>query len=287
MNDYAFSVDLGGTTANFSVFNSDEIISTWTVATPQDNVLDMIESEITGRIKELQLKSSDVKAIVIGVPGTVKEGVVQECINLNLPKTDISLIFESKLNIKTIVLNDVNLLALGEAQNYSSLFLVTLGTGIGSGLIVNGQIVEGFNGVAGEIGHIYLDSKTPEENASARGLVKTMKKYLESNNIESSLNDFDDFTAEDMFNQAELGDEVALNIINEIYFKFGKLLAVICSAFDPEVVIISGGVSNAGDLLLNPIKDGFNEVAFKETEIRISQLKEKAAICGAMKIIDF
>ena len=287
MNDYAFSVDLGGTTANFSVFRSDKIISVWTVDTPQDNVLDMIESEITGRIKKLKLQSSDVKAIVIGVPGSVKDGAVQECTNLNLPETYVSQILESRLDIKTIVLNDVNLLALGEAENYSSLFLVTLGTGIGSGLIVNGQIVEGFNGAAGEIGQIYLDSKTPEEYASARGLVRTVQKHLESSSDDSSLRDFDDFTAEDIFNQAGLGDEFALNIINDIFFKFGKLLAVICSAFDPEVVIISGGVSNAGDLLLNPIKKGFREVAFKETEIRISKLKEKAAVYGAMKIIDF
>ena len=78
---------------------------------------------------------------------------------------------------------------------------------------------------------------------------------------------------------------MALKIIGEVYFKFGKLLAVICSAFDAEVIIISGGVSNAGDLLLNPIKKGFSEVAFKNTEIRISDLKEKAAVYGAMKIV--
>ena len=77
-----------------------------------------------------------------------------------------------------------------------------------------------------------------------------------------------------------------LKIIRDVYLKFGKLLAVICSAFDQEVIIISGGVSNAGDLLLDTIKEGFSEVAFGKTEICISELKEKAAIYGAMRIVD-
>ena len=185
-----------------------------------------------------------------------------------------------------IVLNDVNLQAIGEAINRSNLFLVAIGTGIGAGLVINGQLVEGYNGAAGEIGFISLDSTTTEQNASARGIVNTAENYLTSNDDCSSLRDFENFTAKDIFTQAKLGDEVALKIISDTYFKFGKLLGVICSAFDPEVIIISGGVSNAGDILLNIIKKGFNEVAFKKTEIQISQLKENAAVLGAMKIVD-
>jgi glucokinase len=164
--------------------------------------------------------------------------------------------------------------------------MVTIGTGIGAGLVINSQLVEGHNGAAGEIGLISLDSSTPEQNASANGLVKTVNDYLKSNDEYTSLRDFENFTAKDIFTQAKLGDEVALKIIGDTYFKFGKLLGVICSAFDPEVIIISGGVSNAGDMLLDIIKKGFNEVAFKKTEIQISQLKEKAAVLGAMKIVD-
>ena len=286
MGNYACSIDLGGTTSNFSVFISDEIICEWTVPTPKDNVIDMLECEIKYKITKLNLKSTDFKAIVIGIAGIVKDGIVLQAINLNLSECDFAHLLQSRLNIKVIVLNDVNLQAIGESKNYSSLFLVTIGTGIGAGLIVNNQIVEGHNGAAGEIGHIYLDSKTPEENASAKGLVKTAENYLDSHNDHSSLRDFETFTAEDIFAQAKIGDEVALKIVNEVYFKFGKLLAVICSAFDPEVIIISGGVSNAGDLLLDIIKKGFSEVAFNNTEIRISSFKEKAAIYGAMKIVE-
>ena len=93
------------------------------------------------------------------------------------------------------------------------------------------------------------------------------------------------FTAKDIFNHAKTGDEAALKIIRDIYFQFGKMLAVITSAIDPEVIIISGGVSNAGDLLLDIIMEGFNEVAFKNTEILISEMKEKATVYGAMKIV--
>ncbi|MDO5859706.1 ROK family protein [Methanobrevibacter sp.] len=286
MRNYAFSIDLGGTSTNFSVFISDEIISEWWVPTPKDNILEMLENEIKNEIAKLKLKSTDFKAIVIGIAGIVKEGIVEKAINLNLSGCDFGGLLQSRVNIKVIVLNDVNLQALGESKDYTSLFLVTIGTGIGAALIVNGHIVEGHNGAAGEIGHIYLDSKTPEENASAVGLVQTAKNYLKSNNDYSSLRDLETFTAKDIFEQARIGDEVALKIIHEIYFKFGKLLAVICSAFDPEVIIISGGVSNAGDLLLDTINEGFMEVAFKDSEICISEMKEKAAVYGAMRIVD-
>ena len=234
----------------------------------------------------MNLKSSDFKAIVLGIASIVKDGIVVEAINLNMSNIDFGWILQSKVNIKTIVLNDANLQAIGESIQYNNLFLVTIGTGIGAGLILNNQLVEGYNGFAGEIGHIYMDSKTPEENASAGGLVKTAQNYLTSNDNYSRLRNFETLTAEDIFNQAQSGDEAALKIINNVYFNFGKLLAVICSAFNPEILIISGGVSNAGDLLLNPIKRGFDEVAFVKTEICISHLKEKAAVCGAMKIVD-
>lgn len=286
MRDYAFSIDLGGTTTNFSVFISDEIISEWTVQTPKDNIIDMLEDEIRSEITRLNLKSTDFKVIVVGIAGIVKDGIVIKAINLNLSEYDLSGVLESRLDINVIVLNDVNLQAIGESKDYSSLFLVTLGTGIGAGLIINDMLVEGHNGAAGEIGHIYLGSKTPEENASARGLVKTTENYLKSHDDFSSLRDLKSFTARDVFNHAKAGDDVALKIIRGIYFKFGRLLAVISSAFDPEVIIISGGVSNAGDLLLDIIREGFNEVAFKNTEILISEMKEKATVYGAMKIVN-
>lgn len=286
MNSYAFSVDLGGTTTNFSVFRSHEVITAWTVKTPKNNIIDLLECEINAKISELKLENTDFKAVVVGIAGIVKDGIVGKAINLNLPECDFGGVLQTRIGIKVIVLNDVNLQAIGEAINWNNLFLVTIGTGIGAGLVINSQLVEGHNGAAGEIGLISLDSSTPEQNASANGLVKNVNDYLKSNDEYSSLRDFENFTAKDIFTQAKLGDEVALKIIGDTYFKFGKLLGVICSAFDPEVIIISGGVSNAGDILLNIIKKGFNEVAFKKTEIQISQLKEKAAVLGAMKIVD-
>lgn len=286
MNDYAFCVDLGGTASKFSLFISDEIICEWMISTSKNNIADVLESEIRNKMDELRLESSDFKAVVIGVAGIVNEGIVSYAINLNLSDYDLGHILQSRLGIKVIILNDVNLQAIGEASNYSSLFLVTIGTGIGAALMINGQLVEGYNGCAGEIGFICLDSMTPEENASAKGLVKTVQNYLKSNNDDSLLRDFETFTAEDIFNQAKIGDAVALKIVRDVYFRFGKLLAVICSAFDPEVIIISGGVSKAGDLLLDIIKEGFSEVAFKNTEILLSDLREKAAVFGAMKIVE-
>lgn len=286
MNDYAVSIDLGGTTTKFSLFILDEIICEWTSPTPKNDIVGMLEYEIKNKMGKLKLENTDFKAIVIGVAGIVKDGIVSYAINLNLRDYDLGGILQSRLGIKVIILNDVNLQAIGEATDYSSLFLVTIGTGIGAALMINGQLVEGYNGMAGEIGFVNLDSKTLQENASAGGLVKTAENYLKSNDDYSSLRDLETFTAKDIFNQAKLDDEMALKIVNDVYFKFGKLLAVICSAFDPEVIIISGGVSNAGDLLLDIIKEGFNDVAFRNTEIVLSGLKEKAAVLGAMNIVE-
>ena len=285
MKEYAFSIDLGGTTANFSLFSRDGIKSVWTVPTPESDIAGMIESEILNKIEELNMQGSDFKAVVIGIAGVVKNGIVLEAANLKGIEPDIAGILESRLGIETIVLNDVNLLALGESVNYDNLFLVTIGTGIGAGLVINNRIVEGFNGAAGEIGHIYLESETPEENASAKGLVKTVQNYLKSNETPSKLRNFNNLTAKEIFHQGELGDEVALQIIYNIYFKFGKLLGVICSAFDPEVIIISGGLSNAGNLLIDPIRDGYHRTAFKKCEIKTSEFKEKAAVYGAFRLI--
>lgn len=286
MRNYAFSVDLGGTTTNFSVFISDEIISEWTVPTPKDNLIVMVEDEIKSEIARLKLKSTDFKAIIIGIAGTVTDGIVKYAINLNLSDCDFGGVLQSRIGIKVIVLNDVNLQAIGESKNYSNLFLVAIGTGIGAGLILNGQIVEGHSGAAGEISHVYFGSQTPHENASSMGLVKTTKDYLKSHDNHSSLRDLETLTAKDIFNHAKAGDEVALKIIRDIYFNFGKMLAVISSAFDPEVIIISGGVSNAGDILRDIICEGFNEVTFINTEILISNMKEKATVYGAMRVVD-
>ena len=166
----------------------------------------MIISQIRNEMAKMELKSTDFKAVVVGIAGIVNDGIVRKAINLNLTDCDFGDVLESRLNINVIVLNDVNLQAIGESINYSNLFLITIGTGIGAGLIINGQLVEGHNGMAGEIGHIYLDSKTPEENASAVGLVKTLENYLKSNDDYSSLRGFETFTAEDVFNQAKIGD---------------------------------------------------------------------------------
>lgn len=271
---------------NFSVFISDEIISEWTVPTPKDNLIVMVEDEIKSEIARLKLKSTDFKAIIIGIAGTVTDGIVKYAINLNLSDCDFGGVLQSRIGIKVIVLNDVNLQAIGESKNYSNLFLVAIGTGIGAGLILNGQIVEGHSGAAGEISHVYFGSQTPHENASSMGLVKTTKDYLKSHDNHSSLRDLETLTAKNIFNHAKAGDEVALKIIRDIYFNFGKMLAVISSAFDPEVIIISGGVSNAGDILRDIIREGFNEVTFINTEILISNMKEKATVYGAMSVVD-
>lgn len=257
MKKYYISVDLGGTSIKFGLFDSENrILKKWKIATNPKTAIEDIAIEI--------MKFNNVFGVVIGVPGPVKKGVVLKCFNLDWGKVPVQEILESKLDLPVFVLNDANLQALGESDGYESLFLVTLGTGIGGAYILNDEIVEGFRGCAGEIEHYNSMN------------LKASKKGLESY--------FKNLTAEEIIEKAQYDDE-CYKVVHEEFYNLGKMIALACLIVDPEIVIIGGGLSNAGEFLLNEIKEGFDAHSFTDIPIRLSAQVDDAAIRGAQKII--
>lgn len=310
MKKYAFGVDIGGTSVKIGFFETNgNLLETWEIPTRlEDNgghILEDIKCAVEEKCKENQLEISDLEGIGMGIPGPVgQDGTVYTCINLGWPTFNVVKEMESIMGCKVRVGNDANVAALGEmwqggGKGHHSIVMVTLGTGVGGGVIINDQIVCGFNGAAGEIGHILtkLDETECcacgnkgclEQYASANGLVKLTKKYLKENNSDSLLRNMDSFTTKDICSAAKDGDEVANLMIDTIAEMLGRGCALIGVVVNPEAFIIGGGLSNAGSQIIDPIQKYYKQYAFyamKETSFKKATLGNLAGIYGAVKLI--
>lgn len=201
--------------------------------------------------------------------------------------------------------NDANVAALGEmwqggGKGYRNMVMVTLGTGVGGGIIINEHILAGINGAAGEIGHIPMrDDETEtcgcgkkgclEQYASATGIVRMTKEYLEKNpNVKTTLKEMVEFTAKDIFDAAKNGDKAALIMVDEVGCMLGKALASIACTVNPEVFVIGGGMAKAGDILLDAIKKYYTQYVFHaacETIFKHAELSNNAGIYGGVRLV--
>lgn len=304
MKLYAFGVDIGGTTVKLGLFQTDGVLlEKWQIPTrTEDNgayVLTDVLSSIWGMLTNRAISWNEIEGIGMGVPGPVDdEGTVHRCVNLgwgvfNIPEA----VKKLEPGISRIqVSNDVNAAALGElwkggAQGRNSAFLVTLGTGIGGGLVLNDRIVNGANGGAGEIGHFCVEPEEPEQcscggygcleqYASARGLLRCAKKAMP--------NAPENISAKTVCDMARRGDPTALNLLDQLGRKLGWTLTAVAGSVDPEVFVIGGGLSHAGDVLLNKIEYYYRKYAFhafRDTEFVLAELGNDAGIYGCVKML--
>ena len=307
---YGFGADLGGTTCKLGLFTTDgELIDKWEIPTDisnnGENILKDISDSIHGKMVEKDLTRDMITGIGIGVPGAVTpDGIVNRCVNLGWGVLPIEkeLAELSGLNVKAA--NDANIAALGESwvgsgRGTDSLVMVTLGTGIGGGVVINGKILVGHNGAAGEIGHINVNEDELEEcgcgnhgcveqYASATGIVRVANRRLAQTQRASKLREIEGFTAKDVFDLAKDGDELALEIVRDICSLLGKMIAKVCNVLNPEVVLIGGGVSRAGQIIIDELQDGFYSQVFhasRETDIRLASLGNDAGIYGGMRLV--
>lgn len=298
---YGFGVDVGGTTIKMGLFSEDgNLLEKWEIKTNTENggakILDDICEAVSEKISSKGILRENVAGIGIGVPGPViPNGTVLKCVNLGWGVFNIEKELSEKAGFPVKAANDANIAALGEAwqgagKNYDSIIMVTLGTGVGGGIIIDGKILPGIFGAAGEIGHIKVSSEEVlcgcgntgclEQYASATGIVRLSKKYLPEG---SSLK-----TAKDIFDSAASGDKVALEIIEEVGCILGTALANLACVMNPEMIVIGGGVSKAGDILLDVVKKHFLKRCFhacEKTEIAIASLGNDAGIYGGAKLI--
>lgn len=313
MAKYGFGLDLGGTTCKCGLFtNEGELLDKWEVPTDTSNggvnILKNLAAAVKEKMAEKNITAEEVSGVGIGIPGPVSgDGVVNRCVNLGWGVFNVETEFSDELGgIKVKAGNDANVAALGEAwmgaaKDYSSSVMVTLGTGVGGGVIINDQIITGAAGAAGEIGHIrvnYTEEMTCgcgnhgclEQYCSATGIARLAKIRLAMNEDESGLRAIptENIDAKAVFDEAKKGDVVAKEVVKRACEYLAQGLQVISSVVNPEAFVIGGGVSKAGQMLIDEVEYRFNQIAFhgcRNTKIILAILGNDAGIYGAMKLI--
>ena len=279
MKKYAFGVDIGGTTIKIGLFEtSGNLIEKWEIPTrTQENgtyILNDIAEAIAAKLAEKNISEKEIEGIGVGVPGPVgDDGTVYKCVNLGWSVFNVAIELERKTGFKVKVGNDANVAALGEmwqggGKGYKNLVMVTLGTGVGGGVIINEKIIPGSDGAAGEIGHLRVKERETEtcgcgnhgcleQYASATGIARVTKKYLEEH---------DDETAKIL----------------------AKGLSLVACVVNPQVFVIGGGMSKAGDFLIEQVQKYYQEYAFhacKNTFFKLADLGNDAGIYGCVRMI--
>lgn len=311
MKKYAFGVDIGGTTVKMGLFETNGgLLDTWKIPTRiQENgryILSDIGKAINCKISGKGIDKSDVEGIGMGIPGPVgADGMVLKCVNLGWGVFNVEQELGKMVGLKAKAGNDANVAALGEmwqggGKGYRNIVMVTLGTGVGGGVIIDGRILAGINGAAGEIGHIPMQENEVEccgcgkkgcleQYASATGIVRMTRKYLEENPmLDSTLRNMEEYTAKEIFDYAREGDRVALAMVDEMSIMLGKALASIACVVNPEAFVIGGGMAKAGEILLNAIRRRYEQYAFhasKETIFKEAKLGNSAGIYGGVKLV--
>lgn len=309
MRPYVFGVDLGGTTVKIGFFRTDgSLLDKWEIPTRKENngfqILPDIAASILDHLKKKEITLAEVEGVGIDVPGAVLEGgVVNRCVNLGWGVRSVGAELSELLEgLRVCVANDANAAALGEtrfAGGWDDVVMITIGTGVGGGVIINGKIVSGAFGAGGEIGHIPVNADETEtcgcgkkgcleQYASAEGIAKLAKKRLEESDEESALRSDENLTAKEVFDAAKEGDKVALELVEEVGEMIGRAMAAIACVVDPEAFIIGGGVSKAGPILIDTIQKYYRQYAFhasRETAVITASLENDAGMYGAMQMI--
>lgn len=309
MAKYSFGVDVGGTTIKMGLFDMEgNVLDKWEIKTRTENngvnVLPDIAQAVKDKMAERSIEKADVAGVGIGVPGPVDaKGVVHKCVNLGWGVLNINEELGKLLDIPVKGGNDANVAALGEmwkggGQGFESIVVVTLGTGVGGGIIIDGEILTGAKGAAGEIGHIHVeDAETDvcgcgntgclEQYASATGVVRLANRTL-ANNTKPTCLKAGEVTAKDVWDAVKAGDEVALEIAEQFGKYLGKGLAGVACVVNPEAFVIGGGVSKAGEVLLDYIRKNYTPYVFhasRDVQFTLATLGNDAGIYGAAKLV--
>ncbi len=308
---YGFGVDLGGTTVKIAWFDeSGNMLDKWEIPTITENDGNRILPDIAASVKEyLKKKDIDREQVIgigIGVPGAVNgKGEVNKCINLGW---DCFFNIEQELSKLTGLPvkagNDANVAALGEAwkgggNGCENMVMATLGTGVGGGIIVNGKLLAGVHGAGGEIGHLVVNTKETErcncgkygcveQYCSATGVVRLAKRQLAVTDAPSILRSAENLTCKDVFDAGKAGDMLAQAVLEQVYDYMGQFLANVCCAVDPQVVVLGGGVSKAGQILVDGAKKYFDRYIFHASSsitFALATLGNDAGAYGAFKLV--
>ncbi|MDY3919324.1 MAG: ROK family glucokinase [Candidatus Limivivens sp.] len=310
MKKYCFGIDVGGTTVKCGLFSTEgAVLDKWEIPTRTEdngvNILPDVAAAIDAKIQEKGLDKEEIAGVGIGIPGPVDEnGEVSMAVNLHWGRVKISEDLGRMTGLPVKAGNDANVAALGEmwmggGAGYKNVILATLGTGVGGGIIVNGKIVTGTHGAGGEIGHTHVDDNFPdacncgnrgclEQVASATGIARLGREKLASTDRPSLMRNSKEVSAKTVFDAVKAGDELAMEVAEQFGKYLGTALACFACVVDPEVFVIGGGVSKAGQVVLDYIQKYYKEYAFsacKDVAFALAKLGNDAGIYGAAKLV--
>lgn len=304
---YCFGVDIGGTTIKMGLFTAEgELLDKWEITTRRENGGEKVPQDIADAIAkkcaDKNIEKSDITGVGIGVPGPVRnDGTVMKCANLGWGIFNVNEKMIELTGLKCQALNDANAAALGElwrgsGKGFKNLVFITLGTGVGGGIVIDGKIIAGIHGGGGEIGHIVVNPKEDavcgcgghghlEQYASATGIVRLAKKGLQDKSVNTILREKEaELTCKDIFDAAKSGDAFANSLVDEMCSYLALALSGVAATCDPEAYVIGGGVSKAGEIITDTVKKHFysnNMNVLTQSEFRLASLGNDAGIYGA------
>lgn len=310
MASYVFGVDIGGTTVKLGLFDvNGNVLDKWEIPTRTENgganILPDIAASVRDKMSEKSIAKEEVAGVGVGAPGPVDgEGIIHKAVNLGWGEMNLKKELTDLLDgMRVEGGNDANVAALGEmwkggGQGHKNLVAVTLGTGVGGGIIIGGRIMTGATGSGGEIGHIHVEDHETEacgcgnygcleEYASATGITRLANRKLHASDKASVLRQ-GEVSAKTVFDAVKAGDELAIEIAQQFGDYLGKGLAVIAGVVNPEIFVIGGGVSKAGEVLFEYIRPAFDKTVFhgcKDTQFALATLGNDAGIYGAAKMV--
>lgn len=311
MEKKCIGIDVGGTTVKIGVFGIDgKLLEKWEVPTRKEEggkyILSDVAASVQEKLKALGIGMGEVVGAGIGVPGPVMpDGYVEVCVNLGWKDKNPQKELSQLLGIPILSGNDANVAALGEmwqggGKGYKDIVMVTLGTGVGGGVILNEKIVAGRHGLGGEIGHIHVRDEEKEycncggqgcleQVASATGIAREARRMMAAGTEESAMRKFGDaLTAKDVLDCAKAGDALANAVMETVSRYLGLVLAQVALTVDPEAFVIGGGVSKAGPFLLEGIQkyyDKYTVISENKGIITLAKLGNDAGIYGAARLV--
>lgn len=310
MSKYAFGVDIGGTTVKLGLFDSEgTVLDKWEIPTVTENngaaILPDITKSIEAKLQEKGIEKADVAGVGVGAPGAVdsKGMMLGGAVNLGWKPFNLEETLYEYLHLPIKGANDANAAAYGEmwqggGKGFSNLVAVTLGTGVGGGIIVDGKLLAGATGGGGEIGHIHVEDDESEscncgkqgcleQYASATGIVRLAKRRLAEDEKPSVLRQ-GEVSAKTVFDAVKAGDELAIEVAEKFGEYLGKGLAAVACVVNPEVFVIGGGVSKAGEILISYVEPYFKKYVFapcRNVKFTLAALGNDAGIYGAAGLI--
>lgn len=302
-------IDVGGQSAKFGLFDAKgSLLDTDSLPTGKEKEPEAAIHEMALHVRALVARHEDAElsGIGVGVPGPVlEENIVNKCVNLDWDVVPVADLFQQEgFTCPVKVENDANVAALGElwqgaAVGHTSILFIVIGTGVGGGVVINGKVVSGVHGAGGEIGHMPILAEKAErtcgcgghhclELAASAPAIADLARRLLAETEEASLLRDQEISAKEVFDAARAQDPLAQRVVAQAAEVLGRAIAILTSTVDPEMVVLGGGVSEAGETLLKPVRDAYRKAAFyalQETPIVRAELGNRAGMVGAAYLV--